>query len=106
VLDFSAGPPPVHSGAPEGGWTRYDTPAEEFLLRTWRGAEGLTTHLPVPAGGARVLLCTAGRACVRAGDEVVELGKGAALFLGADDFGAEIESARPGTHLHLASDAL
>ncbi|GAA4540288.1 mannose-6-phosphate isomerase, class I [Pseudonocardia xishanensis] len=106
VLDFTAGPPPVHHGSPEGEWTRYDTPAEEFLLRTWHGPEGLTTRLPVPEGGARILLCTAGKTCVRAGDDLVELEKGAALFLGAHESGVEIESASPGTHLHLAGDAL
>ncbi|GAA2875662.1 mannose-6-phosphate isomerase, class I [Pseudonocardia halophobica] len=106
VLDFTSGPPPVHSGQPEGPWTRYDTPAEEFLLRTWSSGDGLTGSLPVPDGGARILLATGGKACVRAGSEILELPKGAALFLAAGDSGVEVESAAPGTQLHLASDGL
>ncbi|MCE3550161.1 mannose-6-phosphate isomerase, class I [Pseudonocardia sp. RS11V-5] len=106
VLDFASGPPPVHSGQPEGRWTRYDTPAEEFLLRTWQSDDGLTGSLPVPDGGARILLATGGKACVRAGSEALELPKGAALFLAATDSGVEVESAAPGTQLHLAGDGL
>ena len=37
VLDFAAEPPPVLHGAADGGWVRYDTPAEEFLLRRFDG---------------------------------------------------------------------
>jgi mannose-6-phosphate isomerase len=106
VLDFTSGPPPVHAGQPEGPWTRYDTPAEEFLLRTWQSGDGLTGSLPVPDGGARILLATGGKACVRAGSELLELPKGAALFLAATDTDVEVESAAPGTQLHLASDGL
>jgi mannose-6-phosphate isomerase len=106
VLDFSAGPPPVHAGNPEGEWRRYDTPAEEFLLRSWEGPEGLTGRVAVPDAGARILLCTAGKACVRSGEAAVELAKGGAVFLGDGDRGVEIESAAPGTRLYLASDAL
>jgi mannose-6-phosphate isomerase len=106
VLDFGAGPMPIHAGTPEGDWLRYDTPAEEFLLRTWQGADGLTTRLDVPGGGPRILLCTAGKACVRAGDQVLEVTKGGALFLGAAELDVEIESAGPGTQLYLAGDAL
>lgn len=106
VLDFTAGPMPIHSGTPEGEWLRYDTPAEEFLLRAWHGADGLTTRLDVPGGGPRILLCTAGRACVRAADQELEVTKGGALFLGAVELDVEIESAAPGTRLFLAGDAL
>ena len=35
VLDFTAAPPPVDRGRPDGGWIRYDTPVAEFLLRRW-----------------------------------------------------------------------
>ena len=38
-------PPPVLTGRPDGAWVRYDTPAEEFLLRRWDG--------PTPAPGTR-----------------------------------------------------
>ncbi|GAA1876206.1 mannose-6-phosphate isomerase, class I [Pseudonocardia ailaonensis] len=106
VLDFTAGPPPVHAGRPEGGWLRYDTPASEFLLRSWSAPDGLTGRLPVPDGGPRILLSTGGKSCVRAGERVLELPKGASLFLGATDTGVEVESAAPGTTLHLASDGL
>ena len=106
VLDFTAGPPPVHTGRPEGGWTRYDTPAAEFLLRSWSAPEGLTGQLLVPDGGPRILLATGGRVCVRAGERVLELPKGSSLFLGAAEVGVEVESAAPGTTLHLASDGL
>jgi mannose-6-phosphate isomerase len=106
VLDFTSGPPPVHTGQPEGRWRRYDTPAEEFLLRTWQSDDGLAGSLPVPDGGARILLATGGKACVRAGGEMLELPKGAALFLAATDTGVEVESAAPGTQLHLASDGI
>ncbi|MEU7816770.1 mannose-6-phosphate isomerase, class I [Pseudonocardia sp. NPDC049154] len=106
VLDFTSGPPPVHAGQPEGKWRRYDTPAEEFLLRSWQSDDGLTGSLPVPDGGARILLATGGKACVRAGTEVLELPKGGALFLAAADTGVEVESAAPGTQLYLASDGL
>ena len=40
VLDFRAGPPPVSAGRPDGGWVRYDTPFEEFLLRRWDTSAG------------------------------------------------------------------
>src|SRR4029079_8168928 len=54
VLDFHAGPPPVLTGVADGGWVRYDTPAEEFLLRRCAATSG---QVPVPEGGPRILLC-------------------------------------------------
>ncbi|MHA6792909.1 mannose-6-phosphate isomerase, class I [Pseudonocardia bannensis] len=105
VLDFAAGPPPVCTGRTECGWVRYDTPADEFLLRRCEVA----TRLPgirVPDGGPRIMVCTGGAVCLRAGGRAVGLRRGQSLFLAAADRGIVIESAVPGTQLFLASDGL
>lgn len=109
VLDFGSGPPPICSGHPDGPWTRYDTPAEEFLLRTLHApAEGAadSTAVPVPDGGPRILLVTAGAAVVNAGGSSTRLCKGNGLFLSDADEGVRLVGVAPGSHLHLASDAL
>jgi mannose-6-phosphate isomerase len=103
VLDFSAAPPPVFSGTPDGDWVRYDTPVEEFLLRRW---DGTAATVPVPDGGPRILLCTAGSACVRSGDGELKIGRGASLWLSAADTGVTVHGAAEGTQLFLACDAL
>jgi mannose-6-phosphate isomerase len=102
VLDFEAEPPPVLTGMPEGAWVRYDTPAEEFLLRRFVGSG----PAPVPDGGPRILLCTAGEAVVATHDTELALGKGAAVWLAASDTGATVEPRSPGTQLFLAGDGL
>jgi mannose-6-phosphate isomerase len=104
VLDFTAAPPPVLTGRPDGAWVRYDTPAEEFLLRRWDGGTD-PTPVPVPDGGPRILLCTAGTACIRSATGEVQIKRGASVWLGADDTGVALV---PGEHtqLFLASDAL
>ena len=102
VLDFDAEPPPVLTGVAEGAWVRYDTPAEEFLLRRFAG-DG---PAPVPDGGPRILLCTAGEAVVATHDTELALAKGAAVWLAASDTGATVEPRSPGTQLFLAGDGL
>ena len=72
VLDFHAEPPPVLTGVADGAWVRYDTPAEEFLLRRFAG-DG---PAPVPDGGPRILLCTAGEAVVRGARRRARAGQG------------------------------
>lgn len=103
VLDFRAGPPPVLTGTPEGEWVRYDTPAEEFLLRR---CDAGTAAVAVPDGGPRILLCTAGEACLRADGADVTLSRGAAAWLSASDTGVTVVPRVPGTQLFVASDGL
>ncbi len=104
VLDFRATPPPVVTGKPDGDWVRYDTPAEEFLLRRFDGAPG--SPVPVPDGGPRILLCTAGAACIRSVAGELEIGRGASVWLNATDTDVTIEPRADGTQLFLASDGL
>lgn len=106
VLDFAAAPPPVLRGRPDGPWTCYDTPAQEFRLRRWAGP-ATAAPLPVPDGGPRILLCTAGSACVRGGLTTdVELRRGAALWLPAQDLGVVVRPRAEHTQLFLAGDGL
>jgi mannose-6-phosphate isomerase len=105
VLDFTAAPPPVLTGRPDGDWTRYDTPVDEFLLRRWDGSAG-PDPVPVPDGGPRILLCAAGSACVRSPAGEVQIKRGASLWLGADDTAVTLNPAAEHTQLFLASDAL
>jgi mannose-6-phosphate isomerase len=113
VLDFGAAPPPVLRGLPDGGWTRYDTPVEEFLLRRWDATPPARSrpdepadHVAVPDGGPRILLCTAGSACVRAADSELKISHGLSLWLAATDTGVTVLDAADGTQLFLAGDAL
>ncbi len=103
VLDFHAGPPPVLTGVPEGDWVRYDTPAEEFLLRRCAATSG---RVAVPEGGARILLCTGGDAVIAAKGAELALSKGAAVWLAASDTGVTVEPRTPSTQLFLAGDGL
>jgi mannose-6-phosphate isomerase len=104
VLDFHSTPPPIVAGKPDGDWVRYDTPAEEFLLRRFDGSPG--SPVSVPDGGPRIVLCTAGKACVRSLGGELEIGRGASLWLGAADTDVTVEPRAEGTQLFLASDAL
>jgi len=105
VLDFRAGPPPVLSGRPDGRWVRYDTPAEEFLLRRLH-SDTDPVGVGVPGGGPRILLCTSGATCVRARGADVELKRGSAAWLGAEDDEVTVHPRADGTQLFLASDGL
>jgi mannose-6-phosphate isomerase len=105
VLDFGAPPPPVLRGCPDGRWARYRTPADEFLLRRLESGPE-PAGIPVPAGGPRILLCTAGSAGVRDGGREVELRRGGAVWLDAADTGVRVVPREPGTLLFLASDGL
>ena len=93
VLDFDhAGPPPVLTGsldAADGAWVRYDTPAEEFLLRRCdgrirrgRGARGRAADPAVHGGRGRPARRTAPSS---------RWSKGAAAWLAASDIGATVE---------------
>jgi mannose-6-phosphate isomerase len=104
VLDFRATPPPIVAGKPDGEWMRYDTPAEEFLLRRFDGAPG--SPVPVPDGGPRILLCTAGGARVRCIGGELEVRRGESLWLSASDTDVTLEPRAEGTQLFLASDGL
>jgi mannose-6-phosphate isomerase len=102
VLDFHAAPPPVLTARPDGDWARYATPSEEFRLRRAepRGEIG------IPDEGPRILLCTSGAACVRRGIDALDVSRGAAVFLGADDTGVKVLPRADGTQLFLAGDGL
>jgi mannose-6-phosphate isomerase len=113
VLDFGAAPPPVLRGLRDGGWIRYDTPVDEFLLRRWDATppagsapDEPTDHVAVPDGGPRILLCTAGSACARAADGELKISHGMSLWLAAADTGVTVLDAAEGTQLFLAGDAL
>jgi len=106
VLDFTATPPPIVAGKPDGDWVRYDTPAEEFLLRRFDAVAETGGPVPVPDGGPRILLCTAGGACVRSPGGELEVGRGASVWLGAADSGVTFEPRGEDTQLFLAGDAL
>jgi mannose-6-phosphate isomerase len=108
VLDFRSGPPVVLRGVPDGPWTRYDTPAEEFrLYRLDRVDTSDPPHpVDVPDGGPRILLCTDGavRATVR-GSELT-LCRGRSLWLPDSDHGVRVLPAPGRTQLFLACDGL
>jgi len=104
VLDFDSGPPPVLTGSADGSWIRYETPAEEFLLR--RHDAPVPTGVVVPDGGPRILVCTAGAACLRSPAGDLDLPRGASVWLAAADTGLTVHSRVPGTQLFLAGDAL
>ncbi len=104
VLDFVAAPPPICTGRPDSGWICYDTPAEEFLLRRWEGSSA--APVAVPDGGPRILLCTAGAACVRSAGVDLEIPRGASLWLAGVDRGVTVHARVEGTQLFLASDGL
>ncbi|MDN5858232.1 MAG: mannose-6-phosphate isomerase, class I [Pseudonocardia sp.] len=109
VLDFAAAPPPVLTGTPEGAWLRYDTPFEEFLLRRYESGPALDPAagpVAVPDGGPRILLCTAGAACLRGADRELRLARGASAWFGAGDTGATVAPLVEGSQLFLAGDAL
>lgn len=106
VLDFTSGPPPVLRGRPEGDWIRYDTPIEEFLLRRHDAAVAGPAPVAVPDGGARILLCTSGAACVRSGERDIELSRGKSVWLAAVDADVTVQIREPGTQLFLAGDGL
>ena len=104
VLDFAAPPPPVRAGAAEGDWLRYDTPAEEFLLRRWEVGE--RAKAPVPGRGARIMLCTAGSAVATSPSGSLSLDRGVAVFLADADTGVEVCSGEVGAQVFLAGDGL
>jgi mannose-6-phosphate isomerase len=108
VLDFTPGSPPVLTGTPGDGWIRYDTDAPEFLLRRLEsdGTEIHAAGVPVPDGGPRILLCTAGSARVRAPEADRVVARGQALWLGAKDTGMTVFPREVGTRLYLAGDGL
>lgn len=106
VLDFTAAPPPICTGRPDGGWVRYDTPASEFLLRRLDADTPDPIGVQVPDGGARILLCTTGSACVRAVGGTIDLARGASVWLPAGDTGVTVHPREAGTQLFLASDGL
>ena len=60
----------------------------------------------MPDGGPRILLCTAGSACVRAADGELKISRGMSLWLAAADTGVTVLDAADGTQLFLAGDAL
>ena len=103
VLDFAAPAPPVLPGTPEGAWVRYDTPAEEFLLRRLDADAG---EVPVPGGGPRILLCTAGAVGVRSGEGSVEIKRGRAVWLGQAETDVSVEVRAEATQVFLAGDGL
>jgi mannose-6-phosphate isomerase len=106
VLDFTATPPPVVAGKPDGDWVRYDTPAQEFLLRRFDGVTEAGGPVAVPDGGPRILLCTAGAAHVHAQAGELEIARGASVWLAASDTRVTVKPSAAGTQLFLASDAL
>ncbi len=105
VLDFGSGPAPVLTGSADGAWVRYDTPAQEFLLRRL-DSDPDPMGIAVPDGGPRILLCTQGSSCVRAGGVDVELKRGASAWLSAEDRGVQVVPRSEGTQLFLAGDGL
>ncbi|OLT15765.1 mannose-6-phosphate isomerase, class I [Pseudonocardia sp. CNS-139] len=108
VLDFRAMPPPVLTGVPDGVWLRYDTPAEEFLLRRLEvdAADVPGEPVPVPDGGPRILLCTAGAATVRAPGAELVMARGTSVWLAAADAGVTVTADAGPAQLFLASDGL
>jgi mannose-6-phosphate isomerase len=106
VLDFTAGPPPILTGIPDGEWVRYDVPVEEFLLRRHDAAEPDPAGIKIPDGGPRILICTEGGACVRSHDGEQELHRGASMWLAAAETGLTVHAQKPSTQLFLAGDGL
>ena len=60
----------------------------------------------VPDGGPRILLCAAGSADVATPGGHLEVKRGGALWLGADDTGLTLTPGPERTQLFLAGDAL
>ena len=81
-----------------GGLFAYDSPAPEFRLYRAELGDGETTTLP-GAGGARIVLCTAGSAALRAGGASgagdLTVGRGESCFIAAED--GAVTAAGPAT---------
>lgn len=108
VLDFTAPAPTVMAGRDEPGapgWTRYDTPAREFLLRRYEGGPD-AGDVVLPGSGPRILVCTGGAAGVRAGTAELAVKQGTSLWLGAGDGPVVVAPRAEGTQLFLAGDGL
>jgi mannose-6-phosphate isomerase len=83
LLDPAAPVPVIEPRPIGGGVCVYDSPAPEFTLyRAELGANEVT--LP-GAGGARIVLCTAGAGVLRAGSGTLKLGRGESCYLSAAD---------------------
>lgn len=110
VLDFEPGPAPVVGSASEGALTGYDRMTDEFRLWRVDWAEANRDEVvPLPADGARIVLCTAGRATVTArstsgAGRELSIGKGESLWLGAGDTGARAISVETPAQLFVATD--
>ena len=104
VLDFERRRPAVlRPEAADGAWVRYDTPAEEFLLRSVRRGRR-RPRCPTAARGS----CCARRArpsCAAHGTEL-ELARGPRCGWRPRDAGATVEPRSAGTQLFLAGDGL
>ena len=106
VLDFDPRPPPVLPRRPRPtAWValrhaRRGVPAAPAGRRR-------RPTVPVPDGGPRILLCTAGAAVVRGARHRARAGQaGPAVWLAASDAGATVEPRSAGTQLFLAGDGL
>jgi mannose-6-phosphate isomerase len=77
-------------------------------LRRFDGGRSATGEgeLPVPDGGARILLCTAGAASLHRGDTTVQIKRGSAVWLADDDRGVRVTPDADDTQLFLATDGL
>lgn len=85
ILDFTPIPVDVLDPQPcdRGSAHIYPAPVPEFLLRRWE-LDG-NGEVPLGGDGPAVLLCTAGRVKIRAGDHKMEISGGGAVWLRAGD---------------------
>jgi len=65
-----------------GGVSAYDSPAPEFRL--YRAELG-SGEVPLPSGGARIVLCVDGAATLRANSGTLKVGRGESCYLSAAD---------------------
>lgn len=106
VLDFEPGPAPIVGSTVHGALTGYDRMTDEFRLWRVDWAEANRDEVvPLPTDGARIVLCTAGRATVTSGTGgSLQLSRGESLWLGAGDLGAEASAAEGPAQLFVATD--
>ncbi|MFD4366304.1 mannose-6-phosphate isomerase, class I [Rhodococcus sp. NPDC058521] len=106
VLDFESLEIPVLESEQVGESAEftYSTPAPEFALSRLEidPNDPDRNSYTAPAEGPRILLCTSGGARLTSGDGQLDLPKGAAVWVSADDRAVTVEALEPNTQVFSA----
>ncbi|MBT2266861.1 mannose-6-phosphate isomerase, class I [Rhodococcus erythropolis] len=96
VLDFVGADIEVLDPAPSSGSGRYEyvTPAPEFRL-TRLEFDSNSTDLVVEAGGPRILICTEGAVTATCGVDTLDLDRGRAAWIAADEPAIHLSARTP-----------